>query len=246
MVTIISGGPIRPASATAAPGAPPKRDPKTTEKLTTLGPGRNWDRAKASLNSSAVIHRRCSTIIRRAQGSAPPKPEIETMTNARNSSDNLGRTTAGDGGGAAGADMRLRITSLRKPRLASSVQITLAQKTRSANDWLHTQLTEREHAAAGIDCPAGGRGGMAAGGTGARLAGWLSGSPDHSNRSLRSGRRQRCVGARGCRSHGQVTRPACGGRKSRGRRRFGWHSPSRQGPARWLYARAWWHRYAGH
>src|SRR5262245_39083683 len=138
MVTMISGGPIKPASATAAPGAPPKRDPKTTEKLTTLGPGKNWDRAKASLNSSAVIHRRCSTIIRRAHGSAPPKPEIEIMTNARNSSARVGRTTAGDGHGAAGADMRLRITSLRKPRLARSRQITLASKPRSANDWLPT------------------------------------------------------------------------------------------------------------
>src|SRR4029453_15442053 len=95
MVTMISGGPIRPASATAAPGAPPKRDPNTTEKLTTLGPGRNWDRAKASLNSSAVIPPRFSTIIPRAHGSAPPNPEIETMTNARNNSDNLGRVTDG-------------------------------------------------------------------------------------------------------------------------------------------------------
>ena len=52
---MINGGPIRPASATAAPGAPPKRDPKTTEKFTTLGPGRNCDCAKASLNSSAAL-----------------------------------------------------------------------------------------------------------------------------------------------------------------------------------------------
>src|SRR5512135_1481850 len=90
-----NGGPIRPASAMAAPAAPPKREPNTTEKFTTFGPGRNCESAKASLNSSAVIQRRCSTIIRRAQGSAPPKPEMETMTKARNSSDNEGRLIGG-------------------------------------------------------------------------------------------------------------------------------------------------------
>src|SRR5262245_6866244 len=116
MVTMISGGPIRPASATAAPGAPPKRDPKTTEKLTTLGPGRNCDRAKASLNSSAVIHRRCSTIIRRAHGSAPPKPEIETMTNARNSSDKVGRVTDGVAAPAE-ADMATKLIPTQQDRL---------------------------------------------------------------------------------------------------------------------------------
>src|SRR5262245_6502149 len=41
IVTMISGGPMSPASATAAPAAPPKREPNTTEKFTTLGPGRN-------------------------------------------------------------------------------------------------------------------------------------------------------------------------------------------------------------
>src|SRR4029450_1872938 len=116
MVTMISGGPIRPASATAAPGAPPKRDPKTTEKLTTLGPGRNWDRAKASLNSSAVIQRRCSTIIRRAHGSAPPKPEIETMTNARNSSGSVGRLMGG-AAAPAEADMTTKFIPARQDRL---------------------------------------------------------------------------------------------------------------------------------
>src|SRR5262245_56040952 len=40
-VTMINGGPMSPASATAAPVAPPKREPNTTEKFTTLGPGRN-------------------------------------------------------------------------------------------------------------------------------------------------------------------------------------------------------------
>ena len=55
---MISGGPIRPMRAIAAPAGPPKRRPNTTEKLTRLGPGKNCASAKASLNSSAVIQRR--------------------------------------------------------------------------------------------------------------------------------------------------------------------------------------------
>src|SRR5215470_6170681 len=122
---MISGGPIRPASATAAPGAPAKREPNTTEKLTTFGPGRNCDSANASLNSSAVIQCFCSTIIRRAHGRAPPKPEIDTTTKAPNNSESEGRTTVGDGDGAAGADMRLRITTRRKRRLAAACKSPL-------------------------------------------------------------------------------------------------------------------------
>src|SRR5262249_8435480 len=114
---MISGGPIRPARATAAPGAPPKREPNTTEKFTTLGPGRNCESAKASLNSSAVIQHFCSTILRRAQGNAPPKPETETIAKARNSSESVGRMILGDGDGAAEADMRFRITMRRGLRL---------------------------------------------------------------------------------------------------------------------------------
>src|SRR5512143_1926488 len=107
-VTMMSGGPISPASATAAPGAPPKRDPNTTEKFTTFGPGRNCDSANASLNSSAVIHRRCSTIIRRAQGSAPPNPEIDTTTKARNNANSEGRATDDDCG-TAGVDIAVEL-----------------------------------------------------------------------------------------------------------------------------------------
>ena len=98
-----------PASATAAPAAPPKREPNTTEKLTTLGPGRNWDSANASLNSSAVIHPRWSTIMRRAHGSAPPNPEMETTTKARNSSSREGRA-ATDRDGATESDMTAAIS----------------------------------------------------------------------------------------------------------------------------------------
>src|SRR5262245_20017858 len=167
MVTIISGGPIRPASATAAPGAPPKREPKTTEKFTTLGPGRNCESAKASLNSSAVIQCFCSTILRRAHGNAPPKPETDTTTKARNNSESEGRTTVRDGDGAAGTDMRLRITSRRKLRLGSGVQIALASQLRATNDWLNGKAS---HAAAEIHHPDGWHGGLAAGGTGAKFA----------------------------------------------------------------------------
>src|SRR5690242_13729226 len=131
---MISGGPIRPARATAAPAAPPKREPKTTEKFTTLGPGRNCESAKASLNSSAVIQPFCSTIFRRAQGKAPPKPDTETIAKARKSSPSVGCAMVEDGDGAAGADMRFRITSHRSPRLGGSVQATLARRPQRAND----------------------------------------------------------------------------------------------------------------
>src|SRR5471032_3177554 len=99
-----SGGPIKPASATAAPGAPPKRAPNTTEKFTTFGPGRNCDSAKASLNSCVVIQCLRSTIMRRAQGSAPPKPDTETTAKARNSSESDG-CSGESAGGAAGCGM---------------------------------------------------------------------------------------------------------------------------------------------
>src|SRR6516225_6995299 len=124
MVTMIRGGPISPASATAAPGAPPKREPNTTEKFTTFGPGRNWESANASLNSSDVIQRRCSTIIRRAHGSAPPNPEMETITKARKSSESLGRIVVEEDG-AVGADMRRQTTTGRMQRLDSGARANL-------------------------------------------------------------------------------------------------------------------------
>src|SRR5262249_29641126 len=105
---MISGGPIRPATATAAPGAPAKREPNTTEELNALGPGRKCDSANASLNSSAVIQCFCSTIIRRAHGNAPPKPETDTMTKARNSSESAGRLVEGV------ADMTKTTTARRR------------------------------------------------------------------------------------------------------------------------------------
>src|SRR3569833_2855753 len=85
-MTITSGGSIRPKKAAAAPATPPKRAPNTTEKLTTFGPGRNCASANASLNSCVFIQRFCSTIMRRAQGSAAPKPDSATLTKEMNSS----------------------------------------------------------------------------------------------------------------------------------------------------------------
>src|SRR5215475_2716088 len=86
---------------------PPKREPNTTDRLTMLGPGRKWQSAKVSLNSSAVIQRCSSTMPRRAKASTPPKPASDILANARNS---VMRPGAGvvlvDKGrsGAAGAD----------------------------------------------------------------------------------------------------------------------------------------------
>ena len=91
-----------PSGAAVALAGPPKRAPNTTEKLITFGPGRNCESAKVSLNSSVVIQRFCSTIMRRAHGSAPPKAEIDTPAKARNSSASEGCKA---GGGAAGSDI---------------------------------------------------------------------------------------------------------------------------------------------
>src|SRR3954454_7441810 len=91
---MVIGGASRPISATAAPAAPCSRPPKMTARLTTFAPGRNWLTAKASLNSSAVIQRFSSTIVRRAHGSTPPKPCSAIVKKARKSSE-----MEGGGGG---------------------------------------------------------------------------------------------------------------------------------------------------
>src|SRR5581483_9235255 len=62
--------------------------------------GRNCDSENASLNSSAVIQRLRSTIIRRAHGSTPPKPETDIVENAIRSSMRLGGLTGASSGGA--------------------------------------------------------------------------------------------------------------------------------------------------
>src|SRR5689334_24607825 len=97
------GGPTSPAKAARAPAIPPKRAPKTTDRLTMFGPGRKWHSAKVSLNSSAVIHRWSSTMPRRANARTPPKPASDILAKARNSV-----TTPGGGDfwdvGRSGAD----------------------------------------------------------------------------------------------------------------------------------------------
>ena len=55
-----------------------------------LGPGRNCDSAKVSLNSSLVIQRLRSTIMRRDQGSAPPKATSDTCVKALSNSSSVG------------------------------------------------------------------------------------------------------------------------------------------------------------
>src|ERR1700751_2557408 len=105
------GGPTRPAKAATAPATPPKRDPKTTDKLTMFGPGRKGHRANVSLNSSAVIHLCSSTMPRRAKASTPPKPASDIFANARNSVITPGGGVVADVGGsgaiaAAGGDSR--------------------------------------------------------------------------------------------------------------------------------------------
>src|SRR5690349_11377933 len=101
-MAISIGGPISPAKAASPPKMPPKREPNTTERLTMLGPGRKWQSAKVSLNSSAVIQRCCSTMPRRAQTSTPPKPASDILANATNSSAGLGGW-GGPGAGRSGS-----------------------------------------------------------------------------------------------------------------------------------------------
>src|SRR5579872_4912815 len=91
MITMISaGGPTSPENAAIAPGMPRRREPNTKVRLTMLGPGRKWQSAKVSLNSSAVIHLCSATMPRRAHTSTPPKPASDIFANATNSLSRLG------------------------------------------------------------------------------------------------------------------------------------------------------------
>src|ERR1700730_11345223 len=96
MVAITIGGPTSPAKAAIPPAMPRKREPNTTDKLTMFGPGRKWHSAKVSLNSSAVIQRCWSTMPRRAQYKTPPKPAVDILANATNSSTSPGGGWSGD------------------------------------------------------------------------------------------------------------------------------------------------------
>src|SRR5215831_9945326 len=64
-----------------------------TETLTMFGPGRNCDSESTSRNSASVSQRRSSTIIRRANGMTPPKPDTPTLRKPKNSSPRLRRAT---------------------------------------------------------------------------------------------------------------------------------------------------------
>src|ERR1700760_2192206 len=101
MVISTMGGPTRPQKAAMPPGMPRKREPNTTDRLTMFGPGRKWQSANVSLNSSAVIQRRSSTRPRRAKASTPPKPASDIRANAKNNAITVG----GLGGGRSGAEM---------------------------------------------------------------------------------------------------------------------------------------------
>src|SRR4029079_12434642 len=112
--SITQNGKIKkPDQAAIAPVGPRIREPNTAVRLTTLGPGRNWQSAYTSLNSSAVIQRFRSTNIRRVHINVPPKPISVILKKARKSS-----TWLGIGGevasGVAGSGMT-EISSLRPP-----------------------------------------------------------------------------------------------------------------------------------
>src|SRR6202521_5171543 len=78
----------------SAPRTPRMREPNTTEKFTTLAPGRNWQSENTSLNSAALIQRRFSTTMRYAHGKVPPKPDSDIARNARKSWESVGASGA--------------------------------------------------------------------------------------------------------------------------------------------------------
>src|SRR5690348_18497869 len=66
-----------------------------TETLTMFGPGRNCESESTSRNSPSVSQRRSSTIMRRANGMTPPKPERPTLRKPKNSVPRVRRRTGG-------------------------------------------------------------------------------------------------------------------------------------------------------
>src|ERR1700761_5438481 len=105
ITTMISaGGPTSPVNAAIAPGIPRRREPNTKVRLTMLGPGRKWQSAKVSLNSSAVIHLCWSTMPRRAQTRTPPKPASDILAKATNSVRRSGGDLTRSGAVAAAGD----------------------------------------------------------------------------------------------------------------------------------------------
>src|SRR6185503_8993404 len=95
--TIRNGISISPSDAASDPERPRKRLPTMIETLTMFGPGRNCDSESTSMNSRSLSQRRCSTSIRRANGSTPPKPCMPTIRKPTNSARREGGTAAGPG-----------------------------------------------------------------------------------------------------------------------------------------------------
>jgi hypothetical protein len=75
---------MKPKRAAIAPLNPRNLAPTQTAMPTTFGPGMNWQRLKTSVNSSSSNQWFCSTAIRRAQTSPPPKLQSETLRNPMN------------------------------------------------------------------------------------------------------------------------------------------------------------------
>src|SRR5205814_9093459 len=84
-----------PTLAAIAPATPWKRRPMMIETLTMFGPGRNCESDSTSRNSSSLSQRRRSTIMRRAKGKTPPKPESPILRKPTKSAEALTETTAG-------------------------------------------------------------------------------------------------------------------------------------------------------
>src|SRR5947208_467776 len=76
---------IKPSVAAIDPSGPRKRLPTMIDTLMILGPGRNCESDSTSVNSRSVTQRCCSTSIRRAKGSTPPKPCNPTTRKATKS-----------------------------------------------------------------------------------------------------------------------------------------------------------------
>src|SRR5579872_3553151 len=104
-MTQATGAAIKPMKATTEPTAPWNRAPSAMVMFMILPPGRNWQRPRVSVNSAAVSQRFCSTIMRRAHGSTPPKPYMPTDRNPRN--------RPNSDGGAGVPDMAVGYFALR-------------------------------------------------------------------------------------------------------------------------------------
>src|SRR5258708_35307432 len=70
------------------------------ETLTMFGPGRNCESESTSRNSASLSQRRRSTIMRRAKGRTPPKPDSPILRKSTKSAEELTEATAGVAAGA--------------------------------------------------------------------------------------------------------------------------------------------------